>query len=253
MSDERTSEPGSTPRPPEEAPRRGRGRTPALIGAAALLGAVAGLCTGYVVQAGRAPDPLPPLAQQKIAQDRDGKAPEALPAARDRRVRTDGDLRALLVARPSGTQKAPRSPQGWVDQYGVATDFEDPATAFRSLSSDGFRRAVSVSWQRGASTTMVGLVQYRETEQIATQDYVVVQNGYATDAAGNDGEPIPGSAEGRVYVYDRPETEAGYLPLYKAHSLASRGDVVMEIWMFDTRPIPKKSAMDLAERQLERL
>ncbi|MYT72311.1 hypothetical protein GTY60_21865 [Streptomyces sp. SID8367] len=239
--------------PPEERPRRGRGRTPALIVAAAVLGVVAGLCTGYVVQADRDPDPLPPLAQQKVTQAKGGKAPEALSAAQDRRLRTDGDLRKLLVPRPSGAQKASGIQQGWIDQYGFAADFEEPARAFRNLSDESFRRAATVAWERGQSMTTVSLIQYRETERLAAQDYVSVQGDYSADDAGNGGEPVPGSAEGRVYVYDRPETKAGYLPLYKSHSLAARGDVVMDIWMYDTKPIPKKSAMDLAKRQLERL
>ncbi|WP_353943823.1 hypothetical protein ABII15_20805 [Streptomyces sp. HUAS MG91] len=251
--------PQAPPEPPpeqplasEDRPRRGRGRTPALIGAAAVLGVVAGLCTGYVVQAGRAPDPLPPLAQQKVTQAKGGKAPEALSAAQDRRVRTDGDLRKLLVPRPSGAQKSD-APQGWVDQFGFAADYDRPADAFRDLSADSFRRAATVSWQRGQSTTAINLVQFRETEHLASQDYVSVQGEFAVEDSGNDGEPVPGSSEGRVYVYDRPETEPGYLPMYMSRTLAARGDIVMDIWMYDTKPISKKSAMDLAKRQLERL
>ncbi|MEU6845986.1 hypothetical protein ABZ930_29330 [Streptomyces sp. NPDC046716] len=238
---------------PGERPRRHRARTPALIGAAAVLGVVAGLCTGYVVQAGRAPDPLPPLAQQKVAQTKGGKAPEALSAAQDRRIKTDGDLRKLLVPKPSGAQRATGIPQGWVDQFGFAADYDRPADAFRDLSADSFRRAATVSWQRGQSTTAVNLVQFRETEHLASQDYVSVQGDFATEDSGNDGEPIPGSAEGRVYVYERPDTKPGYLPMYTSHTLAARGDIVMDIWMYDTKPISKKSAMDLAKRQLERL
>ncbi|WP_442738151.1 hypothetical protein ACQUSN_12805 [Streptomyces pseudogriseolus] len=84
----------------EEAGRRRRGgRTVTLIGAALVLGLVAGTCTGYLVQAGRAPTPLPPLSQPVLAQAR-GEGPAPLPAAQDRRVRTDGDLRELLLKKP---------------------------------------------------------------------------------------------------------------------------------------------------------
>ncbi|MFE6893381.1 hypothetical protein [Streptomyces sp. NPDC057694] len=217
-----------------------------------MLGVVAGLCTGYVRQAGRDPDPLPPLAQQKVTQAKGGKAPEALSAAQDRRVKTDGDLRKLLVPRPSGTQKADLD-QGWLDQYGFASAYDRPADAFRSLSDDSFRRAATVSWERGQSMTEINLVQFRETEHLASRDYVSVQGDYAVDDAGNDGEPIPGSAEGRVYVYDEPDREPGYLPMYMSRTLAARGDIAMDIWIYDTKPISKKTAMDLAKRQLERL
>ena len=57
-----------------ERPRR-RGRTTLLIACAALLGAVAGVCTGYVVQADREPTALPPLSLTTVAQAK-GEGPE---------------------------------------------------------------------------------------------------------------------------------------------------------------------------------
>jgi hypothetical protein len=55
-----------------------------------------------------------------------------------------------------------------------------------------------------------------------------------------------------VYLF-KPERKAGYLPVYKAQAAAWRGDIAMEIWIYDTKPIPKSKIVDLAERQLERL
>jgi hypothetical protein len=40
---------------------------------------------------------------------------------------------------------------------------------------------------------------------------------------------------------------------YSAEAHAWRGDVAMEVWMYDTKPIPKKAIMDVAERQMGRL
>ncbi|MFI7342330.1 hypothetical protein ACIBUY_30860 [Streptomyces sp. NPDC050085] len=219
-----------------------------------MLGVVAGVCTGYVVQAGREPDPLPPLAQQKVGQAKDTKAPVALSAAEDHRVKTDGDLRKLLVPRPAGTQKS-GGVQGWVDQYGYAGDYKEPGRMFADLSDDSFRRSAVTEWKKGQSTTEVHLIQFRDTEKLSSRNFLSGQLTYMSDSewAGNGGEPVPGSSNARVYVFDHPRTEAGYLPLYEARALGARGDIVMDLWFFDTKPIPKKTAMALAKRQLERL
>ncbi|MDQ0960869.1 hypothetical protein QFZ66_004747 [Streptomyces sp. B4I13] len=63
-----------------------------MIAGAALLGVAAGTCTGYVIQAGRAPTVLPPLSQPVVGQA-DGEA-EPLSAAQDRRVKTDGECKS---------------------------------------------------------------------------------------------------------------------------------------------------------------
>ncbi|MFJ9035009.1 hypothetical protein ACIRF8_00235 [Streptomyces sp. NPDC102406] len=240
-------------RTPSRPERRGRGRTTLLIACAAALGVVAGVCTGYVVQAGRDPDSLPPLAAQTVAQAK-GSAAQAFATTGDPRVRTDGDLRKLLVRRPAGTQKAD-STQGWRNLYGYANDYKSPDYMFRELSIGSFRRAAVTAWKKGQASTEVHLIQFRDAEQLGSRTFLSGQQDYMSEAkwAGNDGEPLPGSSEGRVYVFDHPRTEPGYLPLYEARALAARGDIVMDIWLYDTKPIPRKSAMDLAEQQLERL
>src|SRR5262245_49039165 len=85
---------GASDVPAASRPRR-RGRATAPIGAAALLGVVAGTCAGYLVQAGREPAKLPSLSQPVIKQAKGDVEP--LSAAQDRRLRTDGDLRKLLL------------------------------------------------------------------------------------------------------------------------------------------------------------
>jgi hypothetical protein len=56
-----------------------------------------------------------------------------------------------------------------------------------------------------------------------------------------------------TYIHAEPEREDGYLPIYSAEAHAWRGDIVMKIWIYDTKPISKKKIMDLAKRQMERL
>ncbi|MFF1500664.1 hypothetical protein ACFVZR_12440 [Streptomyces sp. NPDC058316] len=103
-----------------------RGRTALLIAAAAVLGIAGGTAVGYDVQAGRAPTPLPALAQPDLAYPAKAlpadKAPDPLPASQDRQVRTDGDLRKLLADRPAGWSEDKAVPglrDGWlgVDEY----------------------------------------------------------------------------------------------------------------------------------------
>jgi hypothetical protein len=70
--------------------------------------------------------------------------------------------------------------------------------------------------------------------------------------AGNEGDLVKGSGEGRYYVYD-VDRQPGFLPYYRARAVMHRGDIMIEINLFDTRPISKKDIRTLAEQQLERV
>jgi hypothetical protein len=230
-------------------PRR-RGRTTLIVATAAVLGLVAGTCAGLVVQAHRAPTELPPLSQPVVTQA-EGPAPEPLSAAQDHRVKTDGDLRKLLLPRPKGTKVpewAQEQKDGWLDLAGYAHALEDSDREFDDLTEAEFRRAAGVSWSVGSTdSTEIRLVQYRQEENLSA---AIRANDWNVDDA--TGSPFPGSSDGMVYLF-KPERKAGYLPVYKAQAAAWRGDIAMEIWIYDTKPIPKSKIVDLAERQLERL
>ncbi|MFB7996844.1 hypothetical protein ACFC4G_28950 [Streptomyces sp. NPDC056002] len=248
MDDERIPQVAPEPSVPvvPVRPRR-RGRTTLLIACAALLGAVAGVCTGYVVQADRKPTALPPLSLAVVGQAK-GEGPKPAPRAQD------GDLRKLLAPRPAGTQKSDAR-QGWLNEYDFANGFKDPRWMFGQLAEGGFRRATIEAWRRGRSTTEVQLIQFRDDTDSGSRKFLDGQQSYMDDSdwAGNEGVPLTGSGNGRVYVFDKPSTKAGYLPMYQARALAARGDIVMDIRVYDTRPIPEKTVMSLAKRQLERL
>ncbi|MFF8966495.1 hypothetical protein ACF1BK_27520 [Streptomyces globisporus] len=245
--------------------RRPRGRTTLIIAAAALLGIVGGVAVGYGVQAERKPTPLAALSQPGLgypakpaAADR---APAPLPAAQDRRVKTDGDLRKLLIDRPKGARKAFSGPlgldDGWepLNQY-VENYYDDPQYMFETLAEAGLRRVASVSWVQGKyRDTTVQLIQFRSGDTHGAADHFDDQIGYmpaGTGGADDLGDAIEGSREGRYFLYP-VEREAGYLPSYRARALARRGDIVLDINIFDTVPISKKNIRTLAERQLERL
>lgn len=239
---------------PEASRPRRRGRTALLIAGAVVLGLVAGTCGGYLVQADREPTKLPSLSQPTLPQAR-GEGPEPLSAARDRRVKTDGDLRKLLLKKPGGAKDADwlADDDGWLDLADYAEMYKSPDEIFGDLVGDEFRRAAVTGWESGTTTLEIRLIQYRQEEALAAAD-ATENNQYWADAEdATESWTVPGTGDGMAYVHTEPEREAGYLPLYSAEAHAWRGDIAMEIWVYDTKPISKKKIMDLAERQMERL
>ncbi|KIE25138.1 membrane protein [Streptomyces sp. MUSC 125] len=232
---------------------RRRGRTVALIAGAGALGAAAGLCGGYVVQAGRAPTRLPPLSQPVVRQAKGGVP--RLTAAQDRRVKTDGDLRKLLLKRPKGAREAAvdGGSDGWLDLAGYADDFTKPDVAFAALMKEGFRRAAVTGWRTSDTYVEIRLVQYRQETYLSAAGAVVEQASAEDARPATRSWPIPGTGDGTAYVHSRPESTLGYPPVYLAEAVASRGDLLMEVWVAGSRPITKEGIMDLAKRQAARL
>lgn len=230
--------------------RRGRGRTTLLIATAAVLGLVAGTCVGYLVQADREPTKLPSLSQPVLAQA-EGEGPEPLSAAQDRKVKTDGDLRKLLLKRPSGAKDAEYSTgeDGWLDIGDYADALTDSDKMFPELVEYEFRRAAGAEWTVGDSYGVeIRLVQYRQEENSTAADRTGNWN-----VGGTTSWPIPGTGDGKAYVTIKPTTKPGYRPVYKAEAHAWRGDIAMEIWIYGSKAVPKAMIMDLAKRQMERL
>lgn len=214
-----------------------------------MLGLVAGTCAGFLVQAHREPTRLPSLSQPVLTRAK-GPAPEPLSAAQDHRVKTDGDLRKLLIPRPKGTKVPDWAPEtdGWLDMAGYAGELEHSDRVFDRLVGQEFRRAAGATWTETSTRNVtVRLVQYRQEEDLVAEGRA---HGWKTDDT--RGWPITSGSDGTVYLF-KPERKAGYLPLYKAGATAARGDIAMEIWIYDSKPITKSKIMDLAKRQLERL
>ncbi|MFH8474534.1 hypothetical protein [Streptomyces sp. NPDC018000] len=242
--------------------KRPRGRTTLLIAVAAVLGIAGGTVVGYDVQAGRAPTPLPALSQPDLAYPAKalpaGKIPDPLPASQDRRVRTDGDLRKLLADRPAGWSDEPALglSDGWlaVDEY--ARTFNEAGPMHEYFLEIGIRRIAGAAWKRGQNRTAeTYLVQFGPGTVQGAQDFAEAQRSYMPGTeigAGNDGDPLKGSGNGRYYIYE-VERKPGYLPSYQARATVYRGDIMADIYIYDTVPISKKDIRTLAERQLERL
>ncbi|MFF2330114.1 MULTISPECIES: hypothetical protein [unclassified Streptomyces] len=269
------AEPAPAPAAPPAAPpaadpavaapraRRPRGRTTLLIAAAAVLGIAGGTAVGLDIQAGRAPTPLPALSQPDLAYPAKslpaGKAPDPLPASEDRQVRTSGDLRKLIIGRPSGWRENTsllRPSSGWLGVDNYARTYEEPSSMYEYFVESDVRRIATASWERGTyGEALITLVQFRSSYTVASADFAEGQHAYmpgTAHGAGNVGHPIKGSGNGRYYVY-AVDRKPGYLPAYQARAIMQRGDIVADIYLYDTKPISKKDIRTLAERQLERL
>ncbi|MFF0643488.1 hypothetical protein ACFYVV_07710 [Streptomyces tendae] len=236
---------------------RRRGRTALLIAAAAVLGLVAGTCTGVLVQADREPTKLPPLSQAALAPST-GKAPKPLPADQDRRVRTDGDLRELLLKKPRGAREIEwlDGGDGWMDLATYVGNFGNPSEQFSEYVHDDFRRAAVTRWRTGATRTVeIRLIQFHQEEVLSALEGSDTGRHWAGWGREDDTDrwPVPGTGDGEVFVHNRPESVDGSPPLYSAEAHAWRGDIEMEIWVADTERIGKDQIMDLARRQMERL
>jgi hypothetical protein len=252
-------EPAPTAAPaPEPAPTaRRRGRTLTLLAAAAVLGVLAGTGTGYAVQQRRAPSPLPPVGLHAPLSPT-GTAPAAtLPASRDAGLPARGDLRKLLLPKPSGAVdlSSTEGRDNWSSMVDVAVQADDPASAFTYLASDHFQRAAVRIWgHRNGSFAedyaVFHLIQFRDQEEAGSDTYLGDAEGDMSDASGGEaGTPIPGTLDGRVWIFHEPSRE----PYYEAHALARRGNVVVDIWYSRDTPIPKHTIVSMAQRQLERL
>ncbi|MEU6292617.1 hypothetical protein [Streptomyces sp. NPDC046988] len=239
----------------ETAPRpRRRGRTALLLGAAAALGLVAGTCAGYLVQADREPTRLPSLSQPLLAPAGD-ETPKRLPAAQDRKVRTDGDLRELLLKKPRGAVDVewPEGSGGWLDLPTFAGLADQASGDFAYLVENEFRRAATVAWKEDDGRTVeIRVTQFRHEEVLAAADYVQ-EGAYWRPGEVDSGSPIPGTGDGRAYSHEQPRGEPGASSRYMAEAHARRGDLVLTIWVTGPERIAKKTILDLAERQLERL
>ncbi|MFW6695188.1 hypothetical protein [Streptomyces sp. MAR4 CNX-425] len=254
---------GPPPQPGAGRARRRGLRTALLLVAAVLAGALGGVTYGYYEQAGEPPTPLPPLNQPGLAHPKKplpaDEAPEPLSAAQDRRVKTDGDLRELLVPIPDGATDAELDygGEGWLAPYELAADTGAPEEMLGVMLEFGLRRTAFTSWTEdaGADTVVVYLSQFRDEDSVGSAEYMEMME--TVSIFGIDGdvrtESLKGSSNGKAYFPAAPIEEAGLLPLYQGNVLARRGDIVLEIYMYDSAPIAEKDLTALAERQLERL
>lgn len=255
--------------PPEAEPRRRRRgrRTARLLVAALLVGVAGGAAVGYRIQADRPPTPLPALSLPDLVHPAKalpkGEESDPLPASQDRATKTAGDLRKLVVPRPSGA-KDPENPLGlahtdgprWITLAQVSSQYENPGAMFEKLAGADIRRIAGDAWNSGSHrTTMVELYQFRPGTSAGAIEQEDSQLEYLpdeTDGAGNDGFAVKGSGNARAFLFPVRQ-EPGYMPMYQARAVGYKGDVYFEIHIFDTSPVGKDDIRGLAEKQVGRL
>ncbi|MFI6944256.1 hypothetical protein ACIBI4_33795 [Streptomyces sp. NPDC050418] len=256
-------EPPPTPPPgePSARPKRKRGRTTLLVLCAALIGVAGGTVYGYTVQADRGPTPLPALAQPEL-----GYPAEESKTAKDAagKHKADGDLRKLLVRKPSGASALSRSvfeggtlaDDSWLSVRDYAREFEEPGEMLLAFNTMGIRRVAAADWRQGTyKMTGIRLVQFQADGQQGAIEHATQQLSYmplSNRGAGNPGKPFKGSVEGRYFVYP-VENKPGYLPAYAVRAIAYRGDVMIDVHIFDTKPIGEAEIRKLIEKQVGRL
>lgn len=252
--------PPTVPEPAAGEPqRRPRGRTPLIIASAALLGIVAGVATGYTVQAERPPTPLPPLSQAALSYpDEHLPAGKHQPGPHDRALKTDGDLRKLLIEKPKGarTPLADPSPDGWVPLSTYVREYEHPDAVFRDFASWDIRRVAGADWETGRYREVsIRLVQFHDHLEANARVHAAGQQTYMSgeEYAGANGHPLRGPGDGLYWVDEAPRRTPGYLPAYDNRAIASRGDIMMDIQVYDVRPVDEEDIRELAERQWGRL
>lgn len=237
-----------------------RGRLLRLLASAAVLGVVAGVATGYTVQADRKPTPLSDLSQNTLAYP-DKRVPadevEPLTAEHDHRVRTDGDLRKLLIPRPKGTQDAdlPAIHDNWMTAGDFASGFDGDGMMFRQLTHRGVRRIAARAWDGDKNrTVIVQLVQFRDLGGREAKAYTDERRLFLSQDVGygTDGSLLEGTGNGRYWTADEPDRSFG-APVYEAEAIAWRGDIAMSVYVLSADPVPGKLVKDVAERQLEKL
>jgi hypothetical protein len=244
---------------PSPAPRPRRGRLPLLLASAALLGIVAGVATGYTIQAGRKPTALPPLSQHTLKYPKKRlSADEVTPvgAQHDHGAKTNGDLRKLLLPKPKGADKADVTidVDGWVSFTEYAAEYQKPDRMFRTLAT-GVRRIAERSYKQHGVNVYVDLIQFKDFGIRHAANFTTGQQSYmdSDEFAGYGGKDLAGSGNGRYWGDSTGHQLPGYVRAYAARALAYRGNVVMDIHVYDTHPISEKTIRALAEKQLERL
>ncbi|MEY9870752.1 hypothetical protein ABH931_000206 [Streptacidiphilus sp. MAP12-33] len=254
---EQAEQTGQAERPVKVRRRWSRGRIALLVAGAVVLGALGGGGIGYAIQAQRPPTPLPPLAGDALHYPlaHATASPAPLPADQDDAVRTDGDLPSLLVSAPAGSRpwEQPDTPDGWLSPAAFALQYKEPATEFRWLLQDGFRRAAEAEWMQGDTSYQIVLLQFQKQDEANATKEVSDQEGYAKTSCGGDGVAVPGTENGQAFAGTTGHSDGGGNTYYQGRGFARHGDIVVEVYVAGGSQISSQSVMSVLQNQLERL
>ncbi|WP_051777086.1 hypothetical protein [Kitasatospora phosalacinea] len=218
--------------------------------AAVLAGPVVGAGVGYAIQASRPPTPLPEIAAPKLSYPAERVDAKALAAAGPQPPDIDGDLRALLIERPAGSEdRTDGDGDGWLSPADLAENYGDSAREFTSMLSEGFRRAASVSWKSGDDLYQVTLVQYAPEATLKAITGAVPRSTVDSDVSAIPGNPDSYLVIGKQPLHYARSTDT----YYYGEALARKGNVVMTVALYAKAPVDRAQLEDIARRQWEKL
>ncbi|MFD7728936.1 hypothetical protein ACFV6F_00920 [Kitasatospora phosalacinea] len=218
--------------------------------AAVLAGPVVGAGVGYAIQASRPPTPLPVIAAPKLSYPAERVDAKALAAAGPQPLDIDGDLRALLIERPAGSEdRTGGDGDGWLSPADMAENYGDSAHEFTSMLSEGFRRAASVSWESGDDLYRVSLVQYAPEATLKAITGAAPRSTVDADVSAIPGNPDSYLVVGRQPLHYARSTDT----YYYGEALARKGNVVMTVEVYAENPVDRAQLEDIARRQWEKL
>ncbi|MFE1316546.1 hypothetical protein [Kitasatospora phosalacinea] len=234
----------------EPARKKPRFKVGTLFLAALLAGPVVGVGVGYAIQASRPPTPLPEIAAPKLSYPAERVDAKALAAAGPQPLDIDGDLRALLIERPAGSEdRTDGDGDGWLSPADLAENYGDSAREFTSMLSEGFRRAASVSWESGDDLYQVTLVQYAPEATLKA-----ITNAAPRSTVDSDVSAIPGNPDSYLVIGKQPLHYARSTDTYYyGEALARKGNVVMTVAVYAKNPVDRARLEDIAKRQWEKL
>jgi hypothetical protein len=170
------------------------------------------------------------------------------PATTSSGERFTGDLRTLLLARPSGAKpwNDIKDADGKLTLDETANLFVEPGDVRSELSSLNFERGAVMHWTKSNVYVLILLFQFKSSSN--ARGYIDRQNtngidGY--DAKGEFGQ-ISGSA---LFVDDTPDSDGQRSTIL----LSSQGDIVSYVTMWNLGAVDLTSATSLAVQQYQRL
>jgi hypothetical protein len=159
-----------------------------------------------------------------------------------------GDLRTLLVARPTGAQpwKDFADADGKLTLAETTDLFEDPTAVEKELTSLKYQRGAVMHWSKSDVFVLIFLFQFDTAKNAA--GYVTRQETNGIEGYVAKGE-FASIAESLLLLDDTPDSDGDRSTI----SLTSRGTIVSYVTVWFPGAIDQKFATDLGQQQHKRL
>jgi hypothetical protein len=224
-------------------------RTGTLFTAAAVLGVLGGVGTGYAVQYARPATPLPSLAGSQPAYAPvgvyQGAAPATLPASQDDAALTDGSLTNLLLPVPPG---ATTDDSLWVDQEVDPVEVAELCTSADQVSclsrfyKDDVTAIADTNWEQNGFHVEVRINRMAPGQSDTARSWAEDDDSESNQISLPNG--VDGSGyEGADQYGDNTD-----------NATIVHGDLVVDFWVSSPSKMPNPSIIDgLIAQQMGRL